>query len=99
MDDRTRDLRTKLIIGGAGIILSIFGYFLIDRDVEIRRNIAAFTKAVQDVAVEMRGIAVRTDDIGKRAERIDETQKAHGERISRLEALMEDARKRNEHAN
>ena len=97
MGDRSGDFRAKLIIGGAGVVLSIFGYFLIDRDVEIRRNIAAFGKAVQDVAVELRGISVKADDTARRLERIDETQKINGQLISRIETLVEKTERRSEH--
>lgn len=84
--------RAKFIVGAVGIVLSIFGYFLIDRDVEIRRNIGNFQKELQELAIQGRGIDVKLDELIRRVDRIENTQATRGERISKLEALIEQER-------
>lgn len=89
MEDRSSALRTKFVVGSVGVVLSVFGYFLIDRDVEVRRNIATFSKELQELAIQSSRNDIRLDELTRRTDRIEDTQKTRGERLSRLEALME----------
>lgn len=83
------ELITRIIAAGAMLIVSALAYFLTDRDATIRSRIEALEKqAIQNQLQLERNIG-RLDTQGREIDGLRQGIQSRGERISRLEALIE----------